>query len=66
MVKLTPIFLILFFSNILSLKIFYIKHFLKQNPDVVNSSFFIRNTKPGMLVTYCIEQKIKIEFFMGI
>jgi hypothetical protein len=61
-VKLTWIFLILFLSNALSLKIFYVKHFLKQNPELVNASFAIKNGKSGMLVNYCIELKKKLDF----
>ncbi len=61
-VKLTWFFLILFFANVKSLKIFYVKHFYKQNSDFMNISFSIENTKLGMLVNYSIEQKRRFEF----
>jgi hypothetical protein len=46
----------------LSLKIFYVKHFLKQNSELMNVSFSFKNTKSGMLASYCIEQKSRFEF----
>jgi hypothetical protein len=63
MAKLTWIFLILFFSNILTLKIFYLKHFLKQNPELVNASFSIKNGRLGMLISYYLEIKTRLDFF---
>jgi hypothetical protein len=62
MVKFTPIFLILFFTNVLSLKIFYVKHSLKQNPELLNASLSIKNAKSGMLISFCTELKTKIDF----
>jgi hypothetical protein len=60
--KLTWIFLILFFTNILSLKIFYVKHSLKQNPELVNANFSIKNGRSGMLISYYVELKTKLDF----
>jgi uridine phosphorylase len=61
-VKLTWFFLILFFGNVKSLKIFYVKHLYKQNSELMNISFSIENTKSGMLVNYSMEQKRIFEF----
>jgi hypothetical protein len=61
-VKLTWIFLILFFSNILTLKIFYVKHFLKQNPELVASNLSIKNGRSGMMVSFYIELKTRLDF----
>jgi hypothetical protein len=61
--KLTWTFLILFFTNILSLKIFYVKHFLKHNPELLTANFSIKNGRSGMLISYYIELKTKLDFF---
>ncbi len=61
MARFTIICLILFCGNIFPLKLLYKNHFVKQNLDMVNVTFSMKNTKDGILINYYEELKMRLD-----